>query len=258
MVYEVSNDMIDKFIITSFYEKGYYFRCFLFITGLYTEENDFINYTLAIKVSVFVRYLNNYIKDHFFFIFKRIFLWHNGVKLLLKFQFLPYYLFYFIIYLFNGLIVFMENFFSYIESKKKTSIYLEQNIVSSNHSTKEHGSLNSEFKSLSTVQIPELISYAPSSQTNLASHNAETSSKAELLVPTPNNVMNVISPEIVMNAPTPEILNNVPSHEITLFNEAYNRNEDNSKFDSTDSMNASSASTQMATQRGRRRLINNK
>jgi hypothetical protein len=77
-------------------------------------------------------------------------------------------------------------------------------------------------------------------------------------VPTPNNVMNVISPEIVMNAPTPEILNNVPSHEITLFNEAYNRNEDNSKFDSTDSMNASSASTQMATQRGRRRLINNK
>ncbi len=74
-VFEVNNDMIDKFIITSFYEKGYYLRCFLFIIGLYSEENDFINYISAMKVSLILGFFNflQYIKDNIFLYLSKFF-----------------------------------------------------------------------------------------------------------------------------------------------------------------------------------------
>ncbi len=170
---------------------------------------------------------------------------HNGVKLLFKFKFLPYYFFFLIIYIFDGFKLFMDNYFTFIENKKNPSP-----LINSNQNSYKVAYKPDQFYSgiklvghdldiKSTVSSPDVFSVAP---------------VPDIMISSPCPEMSAPCPK--MSAPCPE--NSDP--EIKIFTETHKISEPKEDISGslTSSANVLFATSQEATQRGRRRLLNNK
>ncbi len=117
----------------------------------------------------------------------------------------------------------MENYFSFLENKKRSSINFEKmSYKADNIPANENVLFDSRIK---PVLSPESKSYVHLPRIDLASPFPEYRSKNDML-----------SPDIVMNTPTPDKVVNAPN--------------------TNNSANFITEPTEVASQRGRRRLIN--
>ncbi len=139
----------------------------------------------------------------------------------------------------------MENYFSFLENKEKSSINNEKmSYKADKFSANEDVLFDSRIM---PVLSPESKPYVHLPRINLASPVPEYRSKIDML-----------SPDIVMNTPTPITVVNAPTPEAKFDSDAFKTNENNAESDSNNSANVITEPTEVASQRGRRRLINNK